>query len=203
MTHTKYRATTLARLIAERLSRKDGQIKKKYSKVIFRLFDGEKIRKEWRGRGRSITLSDSDYWAALEIAGALNLSVLTGNDAPKGGKNGDFVRLTETGRGQVKGYMDKVIIPAREREAAERAEREAEERARRAEREERRARLMAESDAKLDSVLRSVDITGTDAYFLGRERKEFYHELAGELHVLNTLTFRTRVKGILDGLEEV
>lgn len=79
----------------------------------------------------------------------------------------------------------------------------AEERARRAEREERRERLMAESDAKPDSVLRSVDITGTDAYFLGRERKEFYHELAGELHVLNTLTFRTRVKGMLDGLEEV
>ncbi len=96
---------TLQARIEKHLFTKGGTLAKKYEEVVELLNNPERTMRPvyWSGHGRNISLHDSS--ANLEQGlSMLGIDYETGNDAPKGGKNGCFVRLTAKGKRQVKDF---------------------------------------------------------------------------------------------------
>lgn len=96
---------TLQARIEKHLYTKGGALAKKYEEVIELLNNPERTMRPvyWAGHGRNISLHDSS--ANLEQGlSMLGIDYETGNDAPKGGKNGYFVRLTAKCKRQVKDF---------------------------------------------------------------------------------------------------
>jgi hypothetical protein len=57
-------------------------------------FNGNKIyAKYYTGSGNHINLVDMSFYI-IGILNALKLKYSTGNDAPRGGKNGDFIKVS-------------------------------------------------------------------------------------------------------------
>jgi hypothetical protein len=96
---------TLQARIEKHLYTKGGSLAKKYEEVVELLNNPERTMRPvyWAGHSRNISLHDSS--ANLEQGlSLLGIDYETGNDAPKGGKNGYFVRLTAKGKRQVKDF---------------------------------------------------------------------------------------------------
>ena len=94
---------TLQARIKKHLYTKGGKLAKKDEDVIVRLNNPERVMRPIYGGYKGRTLHDGS--ANLECGlQAIGIDYETGNDAPRGGKNGYFVKLTSKGRRQVADY---------------------------------------------------------------------------------------------------
>ena len=94
---------TLQVRIEKHLCTKTGSIARKYEEVIELVTNPNRVMRPiyWRGKGDSL----HDSHEALEYGLAiLGVDYETGNDAPRCGLNGYYVKLTAKGKGQVKDY---------------------------------------------------------------------------------------------------
>lgn len=99
------KATTLNSRIKKNLTTKTGSIYSKFSDVIYLIENPTTTIKPilWKRSGGWTTLKDHSN----NLINGLNLIGIdfeNGNDAPRGGKEGFFVRLTKKGKNQVKDY---------------------------------------------------------------------------------------------------
>ena len=94
---------TLQARIKKHLYTKGGKLAKKYEDVIELLNNPDRImRPIYRGyKGRTLHDGRANLEWGLHILG---IDYTIGNDAPRGGKNGYFVKLTSKGRRQVADY---------------------------------------------------------------------------------------------------
>ena len=96
---------TLEKRISTNLSTKTGTLKVKYQPVIDLLKNPTKVVRPtyWRKSGGFKSLSDksSDFREGLML---LKIDFEEGNDAPRGGLSGNYIRLTKKGQQQVKDY---------------------------------------------------------------------------------------------------
>lgn len=96
---------TLQARIEKHLYTKSGALAKKYEEVVELLNNPSRTLRpvSWYGRGRHISLHDNTANIEQGLS-LLGIDFETGNDAPKGGKNGYFIRLTAKGKRQVKDF---------------------------------------------------------------------------------------------------
>ena len=94
---------TLQARIEKNLYTKGGKLAKKYELVIDLLNHPYRVMRPiyWGYKGRTLHDGSANLEWGLH---ALGIDYETGNDAPRGGKNGYFVKLTAKGRRQVKEY---------------------------------------------------------------------------------------------------
>ena len=94
---------TLQARIEKHLFTKSGKLARKYEEVIELLNNPDKIMRPiyWRRKGDSLHDSHENLEYGLSILG---VDYETGNDAPRGGLNGYFVRLTAKGKRQVRDF---------------------------------------------------------------------------------------------------
>ena len=94
---------TLQKRIEKHLYTKGGKLAKKYEDVIELLNNPERIMRPiyWGYKGRTLHDGSANLEWGLHILG---IDYTTGNDAPRGGKNGYYVKLTAKGRRQVADY---------------------------------------------------------------------------------------------------
>lgn len=122
------KATTLQKKIETHLCNKNGELLCKFFMLQELLLNGKYYGKFRRGHGRFVSLSDCRHYNAIKALELLGVDYTTGNDAPRGGKTGDFVELTEKGRRQVREWVkvrraeiDEKARIENEKAAAERA----------------------------------------------------------------------------------
>jgi hypothetical protein len=174
---------TLETKIKASLYTKKGTLADRFSFLPDFLVAGKWHGKNWRGTGRYLSLSDTQYRAAIEICEKLGLDYTLGNDAPMGGKNGDFVALTEKGKRQVAPWV-KVEV-ARRAEAA-RAEAEAKA-AKKAEEERKIADFLEVLNENKETV---AEVLGEPlAWMSKRQYGGRIHHLALRLHLVNCNEF--------------
>lgn len=96
---------TLQSRIEKHLYTKGGTLAKKYEEVVELLNNPNRTLRPicWCGRGRHINLSDKSAIIEQGLS-LLGIAYETGNDAPKGGKNGYYIRLSAKGKRQVKDF---------------------------------------------------------------------------------------------------
>ena len=97
------KAKTLRDRVAQHLTTKAGTINKRYAHVLGFIAQGKGARyhgARWHGHGR--TLSDSDHWNLIKALKLIGVDYVTGNDAPRGGREGDYVELTAKGLRQTR-----------------------------------------------------------------------------------------------------
>lgn len=178
------KATTLNNRIAKALALKNGKIAVKYSFFADFLVAGKWHGKSWNGSGRYINLSDTQYRAAIEICEKLGLDFEVGNDAPRGGKSGDFVALTAKGKRQVAAWVKSEV--ARRAEIARVVE-------------EKRAARTAEGEARVEKFLAILNENKETVFeVLGKHEDgevvyRGLHELAGRLHCCSNRAFHAAV----------
>jgi hypothetical protein len=100
--------TTLESKISERLTTKSGSIKAKYREGVDLIHNPKSICRpcSWSRSKGYCNLRDMSY-NVMDALDLLGIDYETGNDAPKGGKSGDFIKLTTKGRRQVAKYNAK------------------------------------------------------------------------------------------------
>ena len=113
------KATTLNARIAKNLTTKTGSVKSIYQEVIYLLKNPTiTIRPvSWSRSGGYMNLRDNSF----NLTHGLNLIGIdfeTGNDAPRGGKEGFFVKLTKKGQSQVKDFNLQIKLESAKLEAA-------------------------------------------------------------------------------------
>ena len=104
------KATTLQKRIESELTLKDGKtIAKKYADVLDMLIFNKTYRPYYySGTGRFTSCAGVDYIStALKMLG---VDFETGNDAPRGGHSGYFVRLTKKGIEQTKEWRSERLF---------------------------------------------------------------------------------------------
>ena len=95
---------TLKKRIYSELVTKSGKIRDKYRMAIAMITEPNAGRwhlTHWSNKGRSLSDHRPDTREALELIG---IDYELGNDAPCGGRNGDYIALTAKGRRQVKEF---------------------------------------------------------------------------------------------------
>lgn len=97
---------TLQARIGKHLYTKSGKLARKYEEVIELLNNPNRIMRPiwWRGKGDSLHDSHESLEYGLAVIG---VDYTTGNDAPRGGMNGYFVKLTAKGKRQVREFANK------------------------------------------------------------------------------------------------
>lgn len=96
---------TLQTRIEKNLYTKSGTLARKYEDVIYLLKNPGKVMRPiyWCDRGRSLHDSHENLEHGLAVLG---VDYTTGNDAPRGGMNGYFVKLTAKGKRQVREFAN-------------------------------------------------------------------------------------------------
>ncbi len=97
---------TLQARIEKHLYTKSGKLASKYEEVVELLNHPDRIMRPvwWRRRGSSLRDNHENLEHGLTVIG---IDYTTGNDAPRGGKDGYFVRLTAKGKRQVREFANK------------------------------------------------------------------------------------------------
>lgn len=99
-------AKTLQKRIAKNLYTTKGKLKQRYDKVIYWLLtDCNKVIYpcHWDNGWSKLIDNSEQYLTALNLLG---IDFEEGNDAPKGGSEGYFIRLTAKGKRQIKDYIN-------------------------------------------------------------------------------------------------
>lgn len=92
--------TIIKRIDANFLTQK-GELKVRYESAVNFVMSGRTVLhgKRWSSRGQSLSTNDNDrLWELLDLLG---VDYVTGNDAPRGGVEGDYIRITKKGQKQV------------------------------------------------------------------------------------------------------
>lgn len=94
----------MSKFLAKGIIRKDGTVAENYRLAVAKVFnaiaDNEPRLhgKHWTGsRKKHMTLVDNE-WKDVHICKALGIRYLLGNDAPKGGVEGDYIHMILDGR---------------------------------------------------------------------------------------------------------
>lgn len=97
---------TLQARIEKHLYTKSGKLARKYDEVLELINNPTRIMRPiyWRRKGDSLHDSHEVLEYGLAIIG---IDYETGNDAPRGGKNGYYVKLTAKGKRQVREFANK------------------------------------------------------------------------------------------------
>jgi hypothetical protein len=100
------KASVLSQKIDKNLRLKNGNIAVKFQDVIKLIEFPETILhpRSWVGSARYISLREGYFGETCNGLRKLGIDFEIGNDAPRGGKVGDFIRLTKKGKSQVKQY---------------------------------------------------------------------------------------------------
>lgn len=197
------KAETLQKRINAKLTTTNGVLQCKFYMLETLLINGKFYGKHYRGSGRFITLSDCGYYNAIKALELLGIDYTTGNDAPRGGKTGDFVELTPKGKRQVAEWVKIRIAENNEKTKIELAKRATEQKAR----EEREAAYKLECEATYNAAKeRGISFEWNDSnwncspilcpngdVFHGRIKKQIYHELAAANGVKNNEGWRKYV----------
>lgn len=202
------KATTLQKRINSNLCTTKGVLQCKYYMIEDLLIKGKFYGKHYRGHGRFVTLSDCGYYNAIQALKLLGIDYTTGNDAPRGGKTGDFVQLTAKGQRQVAEW-----VKARNAEIAEKnrlldekaaADRKA--------REAREAAYVIECEETYNTAKeRGISIEWNDSFWRtaprkwvpsgevwhGTIQKQTYHELAAAAGIKNNKGWRKYVDEVV------
>lgn len=91
------KAETLQKRIEERLFTKAGRLAKRYETLVDDVLLRPKAKHhllEWRYSGGYVNMNFGTFNGVVDGLKLLNLSYEMGNDAPRGGKNGDYILLT-------------------------------------------------------------------------------------------------------------
>lgn len=92
--------TIIKRIDANFLTQK-GALKARYAGAVDFVLSGRTVLhgKRWSSRGQSLSTNANDrLWELLDLLG---VDYVTGNDAPRGGVEGDYIKLTDKGQKQV------------------------------------------------------------------------------------------------------
>ena len=97
------KAETLQQRIERNLYTKKGQLAKIYRETIELLQHPDRVLHpvQWGNKGRSLSDHSANIERGLDL---IDIDYCTGNDAPRGGRNGYYIRLTPKGKRQVKEY---------------------------------------------------------------------------------------------------
>lgn len=116
---------TLAARIEKNLTTKSGAIAVKFLGVVDLIINPAKTIRpiQWTGTLRHMRLKDSSDNIILGLR-LVGVDFETGNDAPRGGKEGFFIRLTKKGKRQVAFYNKERLarLEAAKKLAAEKAD---------------------------------------------------------------------------------
>lgn len=98
---------TLQKRIEKNLTTKAGTVSVKFAEVIKLINNPETTLYpvQWHRNGRHMSISDHTA-NIVEGLHLLGIDFEQGNDAPRGGRNGEFIRLTAKGKQQVKDYAE-------------------------------------------------------------------------------------------------
>lgn len=202
------KAETLQKRINAKLTTTNGVLQCKFYMLETLLINGKFYGKHYRGSGRFITLSDCGYYNAIKALELLGIDYTTGNDAPRGGKTGDFVELTPKGKRQVAEWVKIRIAENNEKTKIELAKRATEQKAR----EEREAAYQLECEATYNAAKeRGVSFEWNDSNWRwvpwfnhskneiehGTINKIIYHELAIAAGVKNNKGWRKYVDEVV------
>jgi hypothetical protein len=175
------KSITLQKRIEKKLFTANGTLACRYSFLDDFLIRGIWHGKSWNYSGRYCSLSDTQYRAAIEICEALKIDFVLGNDAPRGGKAGDFVEITKKGKRQIAEWVKEKVAERKENERIKA---------------EKKAQRITEGEKK---VADAMEILNENADFVknwaksGTMNGKAFHELAGALKVQNTNAFRVAV----------
>lgn len=127
------KATTLLKRIEAKLYTKKGTLAAKYHFIFDLLLNGKYYYNHYSGSGRFTTILTGGKIHAINSLHLLGIDWTLGNDAPRSGKIGDFIALTEKGKRQVAEWVKirKAELAEEARIAAEKREAERRERAKR------------------------------------------------------------------------
>ena len=111
------KATFIKRLSTAGIIKKDGAIAQRYGIALTRIMRGYDCHCYWLRSGSRYSLDDKDYNKYIEVCEALGLKYIKGNDAPRGGVDGNFVKILKSELKKVKnieikniGYKKYVIL---------------------------------------------------------------------------------------------
>lgn len=97
---------TIEKRIAEKLMTKKGELMKKYIIPLnwLKNYGDRQHTCRWHKNGRHFSLEDktNDY---TDMLNALGIDYTEGNDAPRGGEEGNYIELTAKGKRQVKEFQ--------------------------------------------------------------------------------------------------
>jgi len=96
----------LSKEYKNKLLRKDGTLKKRYLNILSwneSLLIGKKIYPKRWGHKYASLIDDSDKY--IDILNALKLKFSTGNDAPKGGKEGDYIKISKRALNKIERFI--------------------------------------------------------------------------------------------------
>lgn len=189
------KATTLQKKIETHLCNKNGELLCKFFMLQELLLNGKYYGKFRRGHGRFVSLSDCRHYNAIKALELLGVDYTTGNDAPRGGKTGDFVELTEKGRRQVREWV-KVRRAEIDEKARIENEKAAVERAAKKNAIAAMVELLEAHPTEFDEVFHGV----AKGYLSRRQYGEKIHRLAHNLGQINDDVFR-RAVNIYNGSE--
>ena len=96
---------TLQKRIEDKLYTKSGKLQKKYEDVITILLHPERKFRPccWTNKGRSLRDYRMNVTEGLRL---ISIDFESGNDAPRGGLNGNYIVLTSKGKRQSKEYRE-------------------------------------------------------------------------------------------------
>lgn len=83
---------------ADELFTAKGELRAKFCKIIYSAWRGHKVHFRWVGTASRKTLDRNSYDYYEEFCRILGLEYETGNDAPRHGMAGYFIKTTEDGR---------------------------------------------------------------------------------------------------------
>lgn len=95
------KAETLKNRINKHLTTKNGSLKVSFSMLFEFIREGGKYYgKKWRTNGGRWSLDDRKFYNLSSALDKLQIDYITGNDSPKGGKEGDYIELSAKGKRQ-------------------------------------------------------------------------------------------------------
>lgn len=116
------KAETLNRRIQKIALTKTGELRKDYDLAMEVIMTGKAITGYYTGSGKYTKAVDRTIDTSTKL-NLLKIKHTVGNDAPRGGVNGNYIKLTAQGRRQVEAYV-KAINEQRTKAAQELKERE-------------------------------------------------------------------------------
>lgn len=103
----------MSKFLAKGIIKKDGTVAENYRLAVAKVFnaiaDNEPRLhgKHWTGSRKHRTLVDNE-WKDVHICKALGIKYLLGNDAPRGGVEGDYIQMILDGRNRAVSRIRKI-----------------------------------------------------------------------------------------------
>lgn len=186
------KANTLQNRIDSNLRTKGGVIAARYANVEKVLLGERYHGARYSGRGRYTSKTNGDHFAVIEGLCKIGVDFVEGNDAPRGGWNGQYVELSAKGKRQVAEWAKQRRAEIAEAEAKKQADIAAN-KARRVETIKKDLAILNENSETVSAYFPEPPETFDTA--MGKQInssniRNKRHQLAHALHVLNDSDFQ-------------